>query len=1428
MKTKGKGKRKGESKKAIIGIVLAAIMLASVFAVIMPAIADINLLGTGGGAGTGVNATINTTFGGNTTVAGACSYLNFTANVTGLGTLYNASNVTLVFPLEMPLNTSLSDGTINISAATLNAGGGNSTIPTATSIDKVTITKDTRELDFFNSSGWTVADNASSMFWMNISTQYLFAHLGKWSNQTHQINLSTSNTTGYIESRLVNLTVYNMTQNDRVYADVEAPVEHTIGLGETWSTTPGTIVGYNLTLNTTNCGLNEIYNETRITVPSGFAILNPDKRGIKSNVTGWDGVNLTVDGTKVRIWNLTINASDSTTTTFYVYIPMVKASETFDQGGPFKVEFYNQTQNGWNDVDSTMVPHVKTNLSVAPVAENLTVQVIPKETVANAATIYVQAQNSSGVLANTTNVSVRLATSSANALINSSEKKVVELIFGKNYTAAINTTKAGTYTVTAYDLNVTPTPLISGNDTIEYIADTATELVFNESAPTGVVGYNKTLNISAWDEWDNVNTSETRLVYLSVSSPSGTARITYFNEGITYTTTTSGKLVNGNVTVKIYDEVIEDVSVHVWDPEMILSDKTIALAFRKGPLTSIVVSPTQNISRVVGTTVDITAQLADDKGNAYEVANKTINFTLNNNESARAECENGTLLVYSALTNASGMVSTVLTLPTQEDRAAGKNISVFAVVEDDPTVNGTSHNITTVNTTISKINVTWNASASETDNIEKASDQDFLWLNVTLKDMYNNTAEESRVVNYTITSKDPSDMAVMLSKTNETTNATTGQDSLKIRSLDAGTVKITAESLPLTNGTFTAKFYGTATNITAIQPTPSSTTVNESINVTIEAQDAYGTRVEDFSETENVLINVTMTTTVNETSSASVYNVTAYGSSTLWGYNNVTFNMTNGTAIVAINDTKAEEVWVNVTSGTLTPTNTTVTFTANLTKAWLNATNVTASTATVGNNITVAIELCDEFGNRIDYDLAPIIVTLNNTWANITWTNLSDASGTGTNEVTGILLNGYAQVKVKSDTTAGVLNVTPKCPAYPSLADPALGKITNNTLTFQGGPYTAIKVTTDRDAIVANGTDSATITAQLYDEYGNTNDSGNVIINLHKDLGTFASYTNTTTAGFGNVTTTLNSTTKGTATVYATTTDTAITGGVSTVNATVGFVGEPYKFTMDVSPTTLAKNTNATITVQVVDIGGESVAMNRSFNLSIAGATSSGFTNQYTYSQNGTWTNSFTSAAAGNVTVWMNTTDGLVAAPNVTVTFYTFPDKIDLRAGWNLVSVPKTLNESCENPTTLFNLGASELVWYYDAATTSWKGKTELTKVEPCKGYWVYKSAAETVSLTYKTMTGAIIPPSVDLVANWNMIGHTSVDDMWVNASLTSLITSYAKYDILLKYNATGWHYASCKADTGVPVTGDFTQMEPGQGYWIGMKESATYRAVSV
>jgi len=1421
-KEKGKGEDKGKSKKAIIGIALAAIIAISIF-VAMPVLGDIHKLGTDGDFGSGVNATINTTLGGNTTVAGElCRYLNFTLNVTpsdatGTGTGINVSNLTITFPAGFTINPVNYNTTENISK-----GGFRAT--TDYGITNITADIANQNLTFYNISGWNITSNETAMFYFNMTvgrvgdtttvlqmnetnaTQTITATAWVWDNRTGITAALGTNTTD------IHLDVYNLTQDDTAAAQLTAPEPHALTSPVEWHTTPGTIMEYNLTLTNTNCSLNEVYNRTKITL-TNLEFMG-DALSITTNATGFDIGNISTSANEIAIWNLTINPDDS----IYVNIPLVNATTTANATGTFKVEFYNYTlQGGYNNIQSP--PTVVTD-SPTPAAENLTVHIIPKLVVGNPAMIYVQAQNSTGVLANTTNVSVRLKTNNTNALINGTETKEVTLVYGYNYTAAINTTVAGIYRVTAADLNVTATPLWSGNDTIEYIATSPKDLKFNLTSVTAAVSTNVSLKISAQDLWGNINTSDTRMISISV----GEAKITSINGvAIPPVSVKLENLVNGQLDITVYHGTVEPITVTATDiyglPSPVLTTASSVIEYIRGDVSKIVVSPSA-VTKYVGTDVEIMAQLADAANNPVAQPNVTINFTLNNNVTTLAGFVNGTLNRYTALTNDTGAATTVCTLPTQESTLKDLYAlvpNVTAVVQGNPGWNGTSGNITTVNLTINKINVTWNTTLGHTDGIVKAANEVFLDLNITLQDVHGNRAEESRLVNYT------SDFGI-LSKVNGTTTVN-GTDTLRIRSLDPGTASITAESLPLTSGTFTAKFYGDATKIVATPKTVSSAIVDTPINVTIEAQDTYGTKVEDFSNTQNVTINVSMTTTVNVTSSAAVYNVTARN---MWegGTNAATINMTGGNATIAINDTAAETVWVNLTSGTLTPVNTTVTFTPRLPPGtYLNATNVTADTVNLGQNITVQITLRDQYGNLMDYDLAPVVVELNQTWAKIIATTLgSPVTGLDTKKVTGVLTDGKANVTITSVTQAGYVNVTPSCPAYPGLNE------TNETIRFLAGPYKTVKVTTDRDAIVANGTDAATITATLYDEYGNVNTTAtDVIIDLTTTKGTLTPITTNKTVTGGYVNATLNSTEKGTAYVNATTTDTAIT---SIVNTTVKFVGEPFKFTMSVSPTSLAASTaaspvNATITVQVVDSDGESVAMNRSFNLSLVGATPSSFVTN-TYPTNGTWTGQFYSLATGNVTVWMNSTDGLVAADNVTVTFTKEYPSLPLRIGWNLVSVPKTLASGSDDPTTVFSLDTGEVLWYYDAATTSWKGKTDLTKIEPCKGYWVYKDAAETVSLTYKTMTGAIIPPSVDLVANWNMIGHTSVETLSIEQSLTSLIYGYAKYSNVLMYNATGWHWASCGPTDGAMDNGDFANMAAGQGYWIFMKEAATYAAVSV
>ncbi len=159
---------------------------------------------------------------------------------------------------------------------------------------------------------------------------------------------------------------------------------------------------------------------------------------------------------------------------------------------------------------------------------------------------------------------------------------------------------------------------------------------------------------------------------------------------------------------------------------------------------------------------------------------------------------------------------------------------------------------------------------------------------------------------------------------------------------------------------------------------------------------------------------------------------------------------------------------------------------------------------------------------------------------------------------------------------------------------------------------------------------------------------------------------------------------------------------------------------------------------------------------------------------------------------------------------------------WNLVSVPKTLNNSAVN--IAFNnlsLDANNIKWYYNASTNVWEHPSDIM---PLRGYWVYNNASSQVyqKLWFKNMAGPNVPPSMLLKAGWNLIGHTSQDYIPVQSALISID---GKYSHLLTYSpAEGWKMYI----VGNPSLQQFNVFEPGRGYWIFMTQDATYAAVDV
>ncbi len=180
-------------------------------------------------------------------------------------------------------------------------------------------------------------------------------------------------------------------------------------------------------------------------------------------------------------------------------------------------------------------------------------------------------------------------------------------------------------------------------------------------------------------------------------------------------------------------------------------------------------------------------------------------------------------------------------------------------------------------------------------------------------------------------------------------------------------------------------------------------------------------------------------------------------------------------------------------------------------------------------------------------------------------------------------------------------------------------------------------------------------------------------------------------------------------------------------------------------------------------------------------------------------------------------TNGTVTIPRIS------PDTLLFEPNtWNLVSVPKTLNDSAVD-TAFSNLSTDpyNVKWYYNASINAWERPSNIS---PLRGYWVYNNASTQVTqkLWYKSMTGPNVPPSMVLKAGWNLIGHTSTSAMPVASALVSI---EGKYSHLLTYDPIkGWKMYI----VGNPALQQFNIFEPGRGYWIFMTQDATYAAVDI
>ena len=159
---------------------------------------------------------------------------------------------------------------------------------------------------------------------------------------------------------------------------------------------------------------------------------------------------------------------------------------------------------------------------------------------------------------------------------------------------------------------------------------------------------------------------------------------------------------------------------------------------------------------------------------------------------------------------------------------------------------------------------------------------------------------------------------------------------------------------------------------------------------------------------------------------------------------------------------------------------------------------------------------------------------------------------------------------------------------------------------------------------------------------------------------------------------------------------------------------------------------------------------------------------------------------------------------------------LDLKEGWNFVSVPKRI-DGTNDATTIFDLDpANETCEYYNASAGSWMNPADIDVV-PCQGYWVWKVSEKTVCIDFLS-TGAITPPTQQLKEGWNMIGHIDTSVMPIyeegnDADFGSMANIEGKFSQIWQWTQNdGWD---------VCYPSGLNYMTPGQGYWIWMTEDA-------
>jgi hypothetical protein len=178
------------------------------------------------------------------------------------------------------------------------------------------------------------------------------------------------------------------------------------------------------------------------------------------------------------------------------------------------------------------------------------------------------------------------------------------------------------------------------------------------------------------------------------------------------------------------------------------------------------------------------------------------------------------------------------------------------------------------------------------------------------------------------------------------------------------------------------------------------------------------------------------------------------------------------------------------------------------------------------------------------------------------------------------------------------------------------------------------------------------------------------------------------------------------------------------------------------------------------------------------------------------------------------TVSDLAANQGITLQEFSSGD-LALTSGWNLISLNKLPSDISISSVLSALTGKINSVWAYDGEWQVYDpSKPELSdlhEMEPGKGYWLKLNSSAYMNITGDSSSGVI-----NLTPGWNLVGFNSGTSKTPSVAFSTIA---GKYYSVWSYVDGAWKFYD-PSNTG---SSTLSEILPGGGYWIKMKESSTW-----